>query len=429
MPSLGDGMRRRLELTLRLVALVAIALLIREVRRPAAAAAPTVVSGADSALLARWSVTSPGVAHLVLDSVPPRPARDWLRAMRGAGTRLSWSLRVAAPVMAAVSEPIAQPGGGARVVVASGAAAALSDAGGLIDSLGSGARGGSAELPASNGSMMLQSGSAWLRTAVRDSLVLRSVLVLGAADWESKFTIAALEEAGWQVAARLPIAPGVEVAQGSPSTPDTARFALAVVLDSVAPATVAQLSRFVRSGGGLVIGARAASIPALAALGVGTPGERVAGVARAVRSDSPREGLVAIPIARLRRDAVAIEKRGSFVTAAARRVSAGRVIQLGYEDTWRWRMLGDDQAPAAHREWWSRVASSVAYAPLVAPRTIAEIDESPYVALVASLGAAVEPPFVSSNRPGARVLSWLLFTVLAGALLGEWGSRRLRGAA
>ena len=38
---------------------------------------------------------------------------------------------------------------------------------------------------------------------------------------------------------------------------------------------------------------------------------------------------------------------------AARRAGAGRVVQLGYDETWRWRLAGSGDAPTAHRDYWS----------------------------------------------------------------------------
>jgi hypothetical protein len=50
--------------------------------------------------------------------------------------------------------------------------------------------------------------------------------------------------------------------------------------------------------------------------------------------------LALAPITSLRSDAVPVEKRAGVVAVTARRTSAGRALQLGYEDTWRWRMGG-----------------------------------------------------------------------------------------
>jgi hypothetical protein len=111
------------------------------------------------------------------------------------------------------------------------------------------------------------------------------------------------------------------------------------------------------------------------------------------------------------------------------------VLQLGYEDSWRWRLEGDDAAPAAHRRWWSAVVGSVAHAPVVARRPVAagalrtRLDPAPRAALVRALGPATAGerggPTVAR---GGRVPDSLLLVVALLALLLEWSSRRLRGA-
>jgi len=45
----------------------------------------------------------------------------------------------------------------------------------------------------------------------------------------------------------------------------------------------------------------------------------------------------------LRPDVVLLERRGGAVAIAARRVAAGRVVQLGDEDTWQGRMTGGER--------------------------------------------------------------------------------------
>src|SRR5205809_137868 len=52
-----------------------------------------------------------------------------------------------------------------------------------------------------------------------------------------------------------------------------------------------------------------------------------------------------LPILSIKQDAIPIEKRAGAIVTAARRFGAGRVVQPGYLDTWRWRMSGDDNAP------------------------------------------------------------------------------------
>jgi hypothetical protein len=166
------------------------------------------------------------------------------------------------------------------------------------------------------------------------------------------------------------------------------------------------LTAFVRAGGGLILAAPAATTAAMASL-------RVTGT-----------------------DAIVLEKRGATPMVSARRVGAGRVIQIAYEDTWRSRMNGSDTAIAAHRRLWTDLVSNVAYAPRLArangntsARLIPAADFAPLADLAASIG-----PRMTSNASlvGERSRSsWtlVLFTILTLALLGEIASRRLRGAA
>jgi hypothetical protein len=136
-----------------------------------------------------------------------------------------------------------------------------------------------------------------------------------------------------------------------------------------------------------------------------------------------------VPITSLQSDAVALEKRAGAVAIAARRIGAGRALQVGYEDTWRWRMSGGNEAVRDHRLWWTGLVSSVAYAPRV-PRTAVTIatDEAPMVGLVSAIGTST-PEAAMSSLSGNRSdwMTWL-FVLLALGLVGEVASRRLRGA-
>jgi hypothetical protein len=262
-------------------------------------------------------------------------------------------------------------------------------------------------------------------TVPRDSVVLHKVLVIGEAGWESKFVVAALEEEGWKVDAFIRVAPGVDVTQGSAASIDTSRYAAVVALDAAVAPYASRIIQFARIGGGVVLGSQAASVGALSSLRAGVVG----------RATSPYPGSVGIgslallPITALRSDAVALERRNGSVAIAARRIGAGRAIQLGYEDTWRWRMNGEDGAVRDHRLWWTGLVSRVAYAPHV-PRTAASMstDETPMIGLVAALGSRTLQGARSrlSGNPSER-LAWL-FALLALALVGEVASRRLRGA-
>ncbi|HEY4672333.1 MAG TPA: hypothetical protein VIG78_09725, partial [Gemmatimonadaceae bacterium] len=137
------------------------------------------------------------------------------------------------------------------------------------------------------------------------------------------------------------------------------------------------------------------------------------------------------PVTALRPDAIALESRRGSVSIAARRVGAGRVLQAGYDETWRWRMDGGDDGVRAHREWWTDLLSKVVYAPSATRESATPItlggDEAPLADLIASIGPA------ASGRSGsvsAATPKWAaaLFMLLALALLTEVTSRRSRGA-
>jgi hypothetical protein len=149
-----------------------------------------------------------------------------------------------------------------------------------------------------------------------------------------------------------------------------------------------------------------------------------------VASDAPRAGLPAFVIAPLAPDAVVLERRGSATVVAARRIAAGRALQSGYDETWRWRMAGGDGAPAAHREWWSHLVTAVAFAPLISRPAMEEhqVEEAPLAMLVAALGppSALDARVAPHGDP-ARATR-VLFIIAIASLLLEWGSRRLRGA-
>lgn len=107
----------------------------------------------------------------------------------------------------------------------------------------------------------------------------------------------------------------------------------------------------------------------------------------------------------------------------------GRALQIGYEDTWRWRMTGGDGAVADHRAWWTGLVSNVAYAPRI-PRATANgvaVDEAPMVDLVQAIGKASTA--TSRSVLAGTTSDWmaLLFVLLSLALLAEIASRRLRG--
>lgn len=264
-------------------------------------------------------------------------------------------------------------------------------------------------------------------TRLRDTILPRRVLVIGRATWEAKFVITALEEAGWAIDARLALAPGVEVTQGTPGSPDTARHAAVLVLGAPLPAIGAAVARYVRAGGGLILAGESAEAPSLAALAVGRLTARTRPTTMAFVADAPRRAL-AFRATALRSDALVLEEQGGGVTVAARRSESGRVIQIGYEDTWRWRLAGGANAVEAHRDWWSGLVSAVAYRATLPIATAIPNEAAPLAALVTALGRPM--PHAMRISSGAR---WapsptLLFVVIVALLLAELASRRLRGA-
>ena len=430
MPSRADRARRFVEGALRGVALLALAALLWRAVRPQSQADVAVVRGDLEPALVRWTSTPPGEAHVVFDRVPEPRTRDWLRAIEKSGSSVRWSAARPIPASAIVAEPTADPYGTTRVRVATnpGEPVALADAAGLIDTLPNG-DGAELELAAVSGDVRARGATFVASTTLRDSTTLRPVLVLGTAGWEAKFVVAALEEAGWRVAARLRVAPGVEVTQGDLGPIDTARYSAVIALDSSGSAAPGALPRYARSGGGVVLAGNAGRVASVASIAPGGLGSRVAGVAGAVASETPRSGLAAFTVASLRADAVPLESRGEATMVAARRLEAGRVVQVGYDETWRWRMSGGDEAVRAHREWWSRVVASVAYTPLV-PRTStgSTSNEVPLAALYDALGAPAPASQVRRPVSGPSRATHVLFMLTVGALLLEWVSRRLRGA-
>lgn len=395
--------------------------------------------------LAAWSADARAESLWVrLDTAPGPVTRAWLRALSRAGSQVTWSAAHATPVVIAMI-PLADPAGGARILVSAprGARVRVADQVSMLDSALVRGPARSMAVPPTYGAVSarvtLPNGDTAVvaRTVPRTAPPPRAVLVIGAAGWESKFVILALEERGWSVQARVRLTPTMMVTQGA--TPiDTAHVSAVVALDSTADADAGAIARFVRDGGGLVLAGRTAASPPLRALAAGGVGARVVPAALAFTSDMPRRALGFWPVAPLTPNAVALEMRDGRVAAAARRLDAGRVVQLGYDDTWRWRFADGDDAPAAHRAWWSAVVASVAYrseaAATTRPPTAARLtldDPAPFAATVAALGPPVRVGAFSATHPrqsggGSPLRLWVLPVILL-LLLFEWGSRRWRG--
>ena len=430
MLSRAERLRRVGEHALRAVAMAAIATLLWQAVRPPRATDVDVARGDLRRALARWTQVPATEMRVVLDATPDPGTRDWLRALARAGGTVRWSSSRPIGAAAIVAEPVAEPNGVTRVRLASasGEPISVADDAGAIDTL---PRGGARELELGTVAGAVRASGATFTAAsyARDSAVLRPVLVLGAAGWESKFTIAALEERGWRVVSRVRVAPGIDVTQGPLGPIDTARYAAVIVLDSTAVSSSNEIARYARSGGGVILGGSASRTGAFAGIAPGRATARVAGVAGGVSSAEPRSGLGGYPVSSPAPEVVVLESRDGAAMIAARRVDAGRVMQVAYDETWRWRMAGGDESAAAHRAWWSRLVAAVAYAPLV-PRgpSLTSIDETPLASLVDAVGRSAPMEGRSAAHTEDARITWMLFILIATSLVAEWTSRRLRGA-
>ena len=377
---------------------------------------------------------------------PDARTRALLRAMRGSGRRLSLSApAMLSPIAVAVEEEW-RASGGTRVQVASRGRAllAISDAAGLVDSLSVDSAGIRTRSGPVQGALHVDARATHAASAslTAGAPEVARVLVAGGVSWESRFVIAALEEAGWPVDASIVLSPKVTVSQGASRTPSRRRHAIVVVLPGAPSSVTAALPEFVRAGGGVVIVGDAARLASLAAIRAGAPGATIAGKAGAEVSDAPRHGLDLVPIVTLAAGSVVLEVRDGRTATAARRVGAGRVVQVGYDNSWLWRMAGDDDAPVAHRRWWTSVLSGVV--PLAAPvhRGAADaehdtLDAAPLAALARDLGlpqVRVElTRAVEGRTRTATMLEWLdvrwLLLAIVLSLVASWTLRRWRGLA
>ena len=377
--------------------------------------------------LRRWTRSaSLDSSHVALRAAPPAFARDWLRALAAAGTWVSWSGPVPATAVEVV--PVPDPAGGVRVLAAAprGAAIRLADSLGVLDSAAVAGSGAAFLLPAHRGRLDLSAAGQRTVAPGADSLVPRAAVVLGRADWEARFTIAALEERGWTVETRLAVAPGIAVMQGRPLPLDTARHAVVIVLDSLSPSDAAGIARFVAAGGGAVLSAAAArSAPGIAA---GAVAPHVRAPLVSFTSAAPRRALALDPV-QPRSDATALAREGGHVVVAARRNGAGRVVQLGYDELWRWRLSPLESAADDHRSWWAGIVAAAAYRAEAVSPPRPPGDAAPLASLVAALGPARASGVSRSSTFDPRVILPVVAGLLFACLLAEWASRRLRGAA
>jgi hypothetical protein len=434
MPSRARSPRLWLELGARTAALALIAWSLWLATRPFIESPErTHVPSADlSERLPAWARGgAPDSLHVALDSLPDDTTRAWLVALRRTGASVSWSGELA-PVALAI-EPVNAPAGGAQLLVAApdDAPIALRDAVGPFDTVRSVAAGAAIRVPTLAEPAEATVSGTVARARAIDSLAPGGVLVLGTAGWEARYVIAALEESGWSVDARLTIGPALVVRRGSPVPIDTARYAAVIALDSAASGDTRRLAAYARSGGGIILSGVAAALGALRDVAPGRPGVRIRPAVLSFTAGEPRRALGFVSMSGVREDALVLEARDGRPVVAARRAALGRVLQIGYDETWRWRMQGGDAGPESHRRWWSAAVAATA-------RRTAAVRESsgsvagagaPRAAISAALGpASAAPDLDSRSAPRHGPDPWLL---IAGSLLllAEWTSRRLRGAA
>jgi hypothetical protein len=380
------------------------------------------------ASLAAWTRLPTTVAlHVSIDTTPRAWIVDWLAALRHSGHIVGWD--GSPPAVAISSEAMPDPAGGVRVDLGgpAGAAATLYDAIGTIDTLAVSGAGATAILPDAVGAITADVAGQRVATAAPARASLRSIVVLARAGWEGKFVVSALEERGWPVITRFVVAPGVSVTTHGPLLLDTSRVAAVIAIDTSVSLLGADVARYVQSGGGLVLAGPASLAGAVSGLAAGTAAERTRPTVGP--DDTLRLGSTGFyPVAHLVRDGIALEHRAGRVSVAARRYGAGRVIQVGYDDTWRWRMAGAPGAEAAHRAWWSRVVGAVAYVPHPAASATepgrAPPASAPLARMVGRLGGAQPAPNLPAHGPIDRRIFLAIIMML---LISEWASRRLRG--
>jgi hypothetical protein len=378
--------------------------------------------------LTRWS-SDPAVAavHVEVKRPPGPSARAWLRALAAAGVNISWSGDPAPLAVAAM--PVRDPFGGSTLAMVGlgETRVGVADAAGPVDSLAGTGGAATLSLRAPVPPLIVTDGEVAATTRPHATSIIRPVLVLGRASWETKFVIAALEERGWRVVSRTVVAPGVETSVESVLPIDTSRFSAVVVTDSTGAAFARAIAAYVRTGGGLVVAGDAASIQGLAAISPGRPGRRVAPPMVFEASEARLELLGFHPVTGPGRDALSLREDRGRTAVAVRREELGRVVQVGYDESWRLRMSGGDEGTARHGDWWNRLVSTVAYAPeVLSAAAPSEADPAPRAALFHALGEPAQASVAAPQSPRDWRRPELLVLLIL-ILLLEVGSRRARG--
>ena len=384
-------------------------------------------------VLARASVM-PSVRALGvrIDAAPTRVQLAWLAALSRAGVMVHWTGELTDAALELRRLP--GPRGTLRALVHGTGTqpVVLSDAAGLIDTLKSAGREVAPTLAVDvgelSGPLRARAGALTLEAAAAEAHPPRAVLDVGKAGWEGGFVTAALSEAGWPVRARFPTAPGVTVADSSLLPIDTARYAAVVVLDSTAADLGPAIARFVAAGGGVVLAGSGATIAALRPLAPASLGARQPPAFPPFADSVTSAQLATNPLVGFVSDAIALDRARSAVVMAARREGLGRVVLMGYDETWRWRMQGGENGLAQHRAWWSALASSVAMEAMPSTSAAGTYSAAPRAAIGEQLGPASPVNAPAQGVPPSRTLVILLSLLAIVALLAETASRRFRGA-
>ncbi len=390
---------------------------------------------------------------LPLALLPSATMRAALGAVNAAGIPVRWIDRTDAAGLALSVGRSAVPGSPITVRASANRdtirGVVLRDAGGVLDSVVRAERTMSWQLASASAPLAVRQGGSTAQLPVPDSADHQRVLVVAQPGWEGKFVVAALEEAGWLVDGRMRVSPSGTVTVGAPQRLALDRYAVVVVLDSMA-VDATSLQAFVARGGGVVLGSDALQIPSLASLRPARPTAARGALAGALLTDEPRRGLEAWELD-IAPGAVVLQSDRSGhghsePALVARRSGRGRVVAMPYRETWRWRMQGADNGPAEHRRWWQHALAAAV--PPAAPIIVSDGGRrdalpgaaAPYADLVARLGPP-QPRDVAGGGPrsargddrtarsdilrGLSAPVLLLFTLVA--LLAEWSSRRLRG--
>jgi hypothetical protein len=389
------------------------------------------------AALPRLTAQEPGSGvHVQLDTVPDARMADWLAALRHAGIQVSWS-GASGSAIAIETFRSPDPGGAVGLIAATTPSREhpiLSDALGPIDTIVIAGAPATLRLASVEGEVTLRSSRQPARVQPAPAAAPRKLFVSGAAGWEPKFVIAALEESGWSVDARLFVRPDHDVVQGGGprGSLDTARYAAIVLMDSAAAENARGVEEFARAGGGVVLAGDANRARRVAPLVAWRAARRETAPLGTLPADSAWRGLSRIELDTVAgRRAVPLEIRDGSSVVAARRHYAGRVVGVGYDQTWRWRMAGGESALTEHREWWSRLVASVAMRSSVIPSGARDLQfpsgAAPLASLHDVLGPAEELPRSLAPRLPRDLMSHVLGVFCLLALLSEWLMRRARG--